>query len=101
MARNPVRYLAPVALVATIAGVYVVVEKHVGHGPAPAAAARNAQGGAASRRKTKARFYVVKAGDNLSSISTRTGVSLATLESLNPSLDPNTLQTGQRLRLRR
>jgi LysM repeat protein len=49
---------------------------------------------------TASTFYVVKAGDSLSVISAHTGVPVPTLESLNPNIDPNTLQTGQRLRLR-
>jgi LysM repeat protein len=43
----------------------------------------------------------VQPGDNLTSISTKTGVSVPILEQLNSSLDPNSLQTGQRLRLKR
>jgi LysM repeat protein len=45
-------------------------------------------------------FYVIKAGDSLSTISAKTGVALPKLEGLNPSIDPNALQTGQRIRLR-
>ncbi len=52
-------------------------------------------------RFAKATFYTVQAGDSLSTISARTGVPIPTLESLNPNVDPNALQTGQRLRLRR
>jgi LysM repeat protein len=43
----------------------------------------------------------VQAGDSLSSISAKTGISVADLESLNPGIDPNALQTGQRLILHR
>ena len=48
-------------------------------------------------------FYVVKPGDTLSTIAAKTGVSMTSLTALNPSLasSPNSLQTGQRLRLRR
>ncbi len=46
-------------------------------------------------------MYVVKSGDSLSAISAKTGVAVATLESLNPGVDPNALQTGQRLTLRK
>jgi LysM repeat protein len=48
----------------------------------------------------KKTFYVVQSGDSLTAISVKTGVSVPTLESLNPGVDPNALQTGQRLRLR-
>jgi LysM repeat protein len=55
----------------------------------------------AGHGKTKAEFYVVRSGDSLSAIAVKTGVSQATLQALNPTLSPNSLQTGQRLRLRR
>ena len=48
-----------------------------------------------------ARFYVVQPGDNLTSIAQKTGLPVTTLEALNANLDPNSLQAGQRLRLRR
>ena len=51
---------------------------------------------------TVEKSYVVRRGDTLSSISQKTGVSIQTLQALNHKLiDPNSLQTAQRLRLRR
>jgi LysM repeat protein len=49
------------------------------------------------------KYYIVKSGDTLSKISSHVHVPVAELTTLNPSLssDPNSLQTGQRLRLRR
>ncbi len=52
------------------------------------------------RRAAVEKFYTVQAGDSLSTISVKTGVPVATLESLNPGVDPGALQTGQLLRLR-
>jgi LysM repeat protein len=46
------------------------------------------------------RIYVVRAGDTLVRIAARTGVSIEELLSLNPSIDPQGLVTGQRLKLR-
>lgn len=104
-AKNPGRFLAPVAIIAVAVAVAVLVRSGVHSGsshPAPptttvthhAAAARHV----ASKRRTA--FYVIKPGDTLSDISVKTGVPIATLESLNPSIqDPNALQTGVRLRL--
>jgi hypothetical protein len=46
------------------------------------------------------RFYRVRAGDNLALIAERTGISLEELRALNPTLDPQGLVTGQRIRLR-
>jgi LysM repeat protein len=51
------------------------------------------------RTGSNARFYTVRAGDNLSTIATKTGVSVDTLLELNPSLDPQGLVNGQRLKL--
>jgi LysM repeat protein len=94
-ARRAVRYLAPIALVATIAGAYVIV--HHNATQHPSASSTHHPGSRRPRRK----FYVVRPGDNLTSIATRTHVALTTLEDLNPTLDPNSLQAGQRIRLRR
>jgi LysM repeat protein len=52
--------------------------------------------GAAGNR----RVYVVKAGDTLVEIANDTGVPIEELLSLNPSIDPQGLVTGQRVKLR-
>ena len=39
-------------------------------------------------------------GDSLSRISVKTGIPIATLESLNANVDPGALQAGRLLRLR-
>ena len=44
--------------------------------------------------------YTVRPGDTLGSIAEDTGVSLDRLQALNPQLDPQTIRTGQRIRLR-
>lgn len=44
--------------------------------------------------------YTVKAGDTLGSIAEDTGLTVGRLQELNPGLDPQTLSTGQRIRLR-
>jgi LysM repeat protein len=58
-----------------------------------------------SRKGTKARkrrhAYVVKAGDTLSAISIKTGVSMTTIQRLNPKIQADTLHAGQRVRLSR
>jgi LysM repeat protein len=46
------------------------------------------------------KFYVVKAGDTLSKIAAKTGVEIEELLTLNPSVDPQALVTGQRIKLR-
>jgi LysM repeat protein len=98
--RKPVRYLAPVALVVTIAGVYLIVHHNsTSHSsPAPVQHARST---AAKGKYAGQQFYVVQQGDILSKISQKTGVPVNALEALNPNIAPNSLQVGQRLRLRR
>lgn len=103
--RNPARYLAPLALAAVVVSAYLIVHRalpHKHHSSPPAAIVHpglhRISGGGATRPKAK--FYVVRPNDTLSKISVRTGVPVPTLESLNPSLNPNALQPAQRLRLR-
>ncbi len=104
MVAKSARYLAPIALAAVAVGTYLIV--HGGLATHPHAGTRTSQvfdgatpGRPSSRRAPK--FYVVKPGDTLSAISVKTHVSILRITTLNPSLSPNSLQTGQRLRLRR
>jgi LysM repeat protein len=43
--------------------------------------------------------YVIQQGDTLGSISQKTGVSVSRLQQLNPSVDPQALAAGERLKL--
>jgi LysM repeat protein len=52
-----------------------------------------------ARRAAKRGVYVVRAGDNLFTIAARTGIPIETLRALNPTVDPQALVTGQRIRL--
>jgi LysM repeat protein len=99
-ARSRARYLAPIALAAAIAGTYVIVH----HGLTTTKATSHQTKSSGRRphgRYARVRYYRVRGGDSLTSIAAKTGVPLNTLESLNPGVDPNSLQMGQRLRLRR
>jgi LysM repeat protein len=111
-ARSPARFLAPVALVAFAFALYTVVQDardSAGGGSSSSSPAQTApeKGGkkkstaAKKRAKPKRRTYVVKAGDTPSGIAEKTGVSLTTLQELNPNLDPQALTVGQRLKLRK
>ena len=109
-ARTPARFLAPLALVAFAIACLIVVTSTGGGGNGgsstrPGAARTNST---ADRRtsttrttSTKSpRTYVVRPGDNLSIIAERTGVPLARLRALNPTVDPQGLALGARLKLR-
>lgn len=99
------RFLAPIAIIAVAVGVYLIVHSTVdGHHRTVTSTTTAAvrRGGAAHHRAPpKPTSYVVKPGDTLSGIAAKTGVSVDELTALNPSVSPNALQTGQRLRLRR
>jgi LysM repeat protein len=110
--RTPFRWLAPIALVACAFAVYSVVNADRGSDD-PASTRSNGtksstagktrtvseRSKASERRARRARTYTVKAGDTLSSIAEKTGLTLARIEELNPELDSQSLQTGQRVKL--
>jgi len=99
--RNPARFLAPAALAAVAVGAFVVVSNNVNSSSHSTPASHVLDLNHLVHNKyAHRRFYTVQAGDNLTGISTKTGISVTRLEQLNSSLDPNALQTGQRLRLR-
>lgn len=101
------RFLAPIALAAVGVGVYLIVHSTLVHHTTTAAQSSttiaNGPKHKAHKHHRVPKYYVVKSGDTLSEISSRTGVSVARLTDLNRALaqSPNSLQTGQRLRLRR
>jgi LysM repeat protein len=49
---------------------------------------------------TAGQFYTVVKGDSFGSISPKTGVSVAQIEQLNPGVSTNSLQVGQKLRVK-
>ena len=102
---SPARWLAPLALITVAVAVYVVVDHALRDDP-PSAPTKTTQRATptkptASKAKgtKRRRQYMVKTGDTLSAISIKTGVSLATIERLNPKLDADTLHAGQKVRL--
>ncbi|HYZ79744.1 MAG TPA: LysM domain-containing protein [Solirubrobacteraceae bacterium] len=107
MVAKTARFLAPIALAAVGVGVYLIVHSTVGQDTSSVASSTSGLGTgrqhATHKRRRSPKYYVVKSGDTLSRISSHVHVPVAELTTLNPSLssDPNSLQTGQRLRLRR
>src|ERR1700755_1909866 len=105
--RSPMRFVAPIALLAFAFALYTVVKDT--QGPAtksssetPAAQSTTTSKSGKGSKKTskhKRRSYTVKAGDTASGISAKTGVSLATMQKLNKNFDPQSLSPGQRIRL--
>jgi LysM repeat protein len=112
-ARSPARFLAPLALLGFVLALLLVVSHSSSNGGSTGNEAKSNQqqpastttakgGGKSSTPKSKGpRFYTVKAGDTPSAIAERTGVALTTIEQLNPSLDPQALSPGERIKLRK
>jgi LysM repeat protein len=107
--RSPARFLAPLALVAVVIALLMIVNSSrndAGTGDKPGrtnsqSTATPSKGGKSSQRQRKGpRRYTVKSGDTPSSIADKTGVPLEEILRLNPDLDPQTLSPGQRIRLR-
>jgi LysM repeat protein len=103
MALRPARFLAPLALLGTIGAVMLVVNSSDkgSAGSQPDATKRSITGSAKgpAKKRVAHHYYVVKDGDVLSGIAASTGVPLARIERLNPKVDAQTLQTGQRIKL--
>lgn len=112
-ARSPLRFLAPVALVAFgIALLMVVSSSSGGDGnttPSASQQAKDRDLGKSSKKSKKrrkddgklpTRTYTVKRGDTLGSISEKTGIPVDKLQELNPEVDPQQLSTGQKIKLR-
>jgi LysM repeat protein len=106
--RSPARWLVPIALVACAVAVYSVVNATLSDEPAVTSTAATTSTSSKSTSSSKSskgsknkrrRTYIVKSGDTLSAISIKTGVSLDRIEQLNPKLDSQSLQTGQRVKL--
>jgi LysM repeat protein len=107
--RSPVRFLAPLALVAVVIALLLVINsstKDTGTGNGTRSqssgqpTASPAGKGKKKKQKRTPRRYIVKQGDTPTSIAEKTGVSLEEIVRLNPDLDPQTLSPGQRIKLR-
>ena len=104
--RSPLRFLAPIALVAFAVALYAVVKdarapagKSSSDTPARTSATPAKHSTAKKSAKKRRRVYTVKAGDTASGIADKTGVSIETMQKLNKNFDPQTLAPGQRIRL--
>jgi LysM repeat protein len=102
--RSPARWLAPLALLASVVAVAGVIgqslrpDERSTTAPAGTRTVSSRDGGAAGS-SSRGRRYTVRAGDTLTAIANRTGVPLGRLQQLNPDLDSDSLQTGQRIKL--
>jgi hypothetical protein len=110
--RIPLRLLAPASLVLFAVVLLIVIvaslgggESGSGSGGTGSSQSRSGQARSERPQNDRARFasrrsYVVRSGDTLAQIADRTGVPVDRLVSLNPSVDPQGLVSGQRIKLR-
>jgi len=107
--RSPARFLAPLALVAVVIALFVVIGQSGNDDTGKSSGSRSQSSGQSSsskgnkggkKQRKSPRRYTVKTGDTPSSIAEKTGVPLEQILSLNPNLDPQTLSPGQRIKLR-
>jgi len=104
-ARSPARFLAPLALLAVIGALYLIVKpQSSGESgsatPTTTAQPAKKQSAKKTRKKKTPKTYTVQSGDTPSGIAEKAGISLAQLEALNPSLDPQALAPGEKLKLK-
>jgi len=98
--RNPARLAALLALLMAVVAVVVVIQASgPGSSTHPPTVTRTALTHRVKHVRAPPRNYTVQAGDTLSTIAAKTGVSLAAIQRLNPGIDPQALQTGQSLKL--
>lgn len=91
------RYTALAALVVVFAAVVILIIADAGGGASGAATTAPRSQSVLQRRRPY--LYYVHAGDSVSVIAERYGLSVAQIGRLNPGLDSNALQIGQRIKL--
>ena len=101
--RSPARFQAPRALLAFVVALFLGVQSSQTD-PDESGTSNRATDTRPTPTPTPERRgprrYRVKVGDTPSSIAEKTGVPLEDILRLNPDLDPQTIQVGQRIRLR-
>jgi LysM repeat protein len=109
--QSSLRVLAPAALAVFAVMLLIVVIASISGGDGGSSSKKSQSTPAATQNKSQRssqgvrkpiqqrRFYTVKPGDNLATIAEQTGVSLEDLRALNPTLDPQGLVSGQRVKL--
>jgi hypothetical protein len=104
-ARNPLRFLAPIALIAAALLFLIAIVGAIGGGeeePTGTEATGEVDRGGESRDRggrNTPETYEIQEGDTLDSIAADTGVSVEEIQELNPDLDPQSLIAGQELQL--
>jgi LysM repeat protein len=97
------RVMAPIALVAVLVAVFVIVSENTGdsnNAEQDTKAKIESEGKKDGEGAENPRHYSVQEGDTLSGIASKFDVSVKRLERLNPDIDPQALGAGQELTIR-
>jgi LysM repeat protein len=96
-----VRGIAVVALIAAlILVVVVIVTSSGGSGDGDNGGDGNTDVSKVGRKAVRKGVWIVRSGDTLGEVSIKTGIDETVLLQLNPDIDPQALQEGQRIALR-
>jgi LysM repeat protein len=96
-----VRAFAVLALIAAlILVVIVIVTTSGGSGDGDNGNGDNANVSKVGRKAVRQGVWIVRSGDTLGEISLKTGIEETVLLQLNPEIDPQALQEGERIALR-
>jgi LysM repeat protein len=102
---GPARYLAPAAFLAAVTIAVLLVHAGLQGGKAKTTVSTQFVISTAPKTTTQAvgpkkRFYTVQTGDTFGTIASKAGISISQLETLNPGVSSNSLQVGQKLRIK-
>jgi LysM repeat protein len=109
---SPARLIAPIALVVFAITALIIIASAGGSDHKSSSGPTRAERRDLRVKKQRARqatrqtqvsrkgVYIVRTGDTLGSIAQKSGVTVERLQELNPSLDPQSLLSGQRIKLR-
>lgn len=97
-AKTPARILAVIAIVGAAVALVAVVAG--GSGGNSASKTEYGKEHKQHKPRTKASFYVIESGDTLIAIAHKIGIPIRELEELNPEIDPQLLNAGEKLKLK-
>jgi LysM repeat protein len=108
--RSPARLLAPISLIVFVLALLIVIASSGTEESSDSntSISRQQNGQVSTTGDTtttpepnlSGTFYTVKTGDTLAGIADQVGVPVTRLQELNPDLDPQTLVSGQKIRIR-
>ncbi len=99
----PARALAVVALIGGFVVLVVVFSAALGGSDSGGGGGNGSSPGKVTHRQSTRdtpKAYVIENGDTLTAIAHKTGVPVAKIERLNPEVDPLSLISGEKLKLR-